>query len=274
MISELPLQIKKAIRRYKPVSAEGLVLYPVRVKDYDQFQLARLALEALQQSFPVAYLSMPILQAFYKLDYEAAVSGKDPTGLFYSALLGLALSLRIGEGLDEEKRVKQFTIRADSNDPSKLLRVTAFVNGEEMISVTPVQYARIRPIMAEQNGIYLYGTDANPELVEAKRLMRRNDLTGTIDDEIDFVSLLGDTEDVDEWPILKLQNKAEAMLRVLDYMLCGINEGAGMQWKGGNPVPHPWLRKEQVSSGVIAASEFMNGAGERAIAQEGKETPL
>ena len=73
MTDRLPLQIQKAVRRYRPIQAAGLTLYPIKVKDLDQFQLAKPALEALQQSFPVRLMSMPILQAFYQLDHEAAV---------------------------------------------------------------------------------------------------------------------------------------------------------------------------------------------------------
>ena len=99
MDNDLSLQINKAIRRYEPVEVGALTLYPMCVRDFETFQLARLALEAMQQSFPVALMSMPILQAFYKLDYEAASKGETVTGLTSSALLGLALALRLGEQL-------------------------------------------------------------------------------------------------------------------------------------------------------------------------------
>ena len=277
MNNQLSFEIQKAIRRYEPIKVGAHTLFPVKVRDYEPFQLARYSLEALQQSFPVALMSVPFLQAVYQLDYEAAVKGEPVSGLFSSTLLGLALALRLGEGLDVDGRLKQFSVKVDPQKPERLKSVTALLNGEEMVEITPVQYAKLRPIIAAQNGVKQYSEDANPDLVEAEKVIASQgvQLTGGIEDEIDFVGLLNDSEDIDEWAILKLHNKSTAMKRVLDYVVCGINEGAGCTWKGGNPAPHPWLEKEHNGSGgVVAASDFMGGAGERAIQNEGETTTL
>lgn len=272
MTDRLPLQIQKAVRRYRPIQAAGLTLYPIKVKDLDQFQLAKPALEALQQSFPVRLMSMPILQAFYRLDHEAAVEGRELTGLFSSALLGLALALRIGEGLDLGERLRQFTIVPEPDDHSRLKFVAALLNGEEMVKITPAQYGKLRKLIAVQNGVEIYGDDANPELVEAERIMRSQgqQLRGSVEDEIRFVSLLGYDEDaIDDWAILKLHDKANAMRRVLDYVVCAINEGAGCTWKGGNPAPHPWMEKpEQGTIALTELSAFAKGAAANAALQE------
>lgn len=48
-------------------------------------------------------------------------------------------------------------------------------NGEEEITITPVQFQRLRAILAYQNGIELTDEDANPDLLEAEaELARRN----------------------------------------------------------------------------------------------------
>ena len=64
---ELPLHIKKAIERYKEVEVDGMTLYPIKVSEYEEFLQARPALEYMQQSMPIEYMSMPILQAFFQI---------------------------------------------------------------------------------------------------------------------------------------------------------------------------------------------------------------
>lgn len=277
MNTTLPLNIQKAIRKYEEVEVCGLRLYPVKVKSFDELQLARPALEAMQQSFPVRLMSMPILQAFYKLDYEAVVNGEPVTGLLSSALLGLALSLRLGEGLDVDARIKQFSIRVDPKDHSDLKSVSALLNWKEIVEITPNQYAKLRPIIAAQNGVRQYGDDANPELVKAERdLAELNNikLNVTLDQTIASVCALSgaDEAQIDDWPILKLQNHAESLQRALDYLVCGIGGAFGGFGKGGNPVPHPFYEKTEKASVHMALGDFANGAGERAVANAGQKT--
>ena len=247
MNNNLSLQIQREIRQYKPVTVGSLTLYPIKVKDFDSFQLARVSLEALQQSFPVALMSVPFLEAVYRLDYEAAVKGEPVTGLFSSTLLGLALALRLGEGQDVDTRLKQFTVRVDPKKPERIKSVSALLNCEQYIEITPVQYAKMRPIIAAQNGVKQYSEEANPDIVKADRdsASQGIQLIGGVEEEIEFVSLLNNTDDIEDWAILKLHNKANAMKHVLDYVICGINEGAGCSWKGGNPYPHPFLERQE-----------------------------
>lgn len=276
MEKDLPLHIQKAVRRYKVIEVGGLRLYPVKVKDFDDFQLARPALEALQQSFPVALMSVPILQAMYQLDFEAAVSGQPVTGLFSSAILGLALALRLGEGLDAEGRMKQFTIRADKNDPKRLKSLSALLNGEEMIEITPVKYAKLRPIIAAQNGVQQESDDANPELVKAERdlaALNAPKLNVNVEQLISSVATLTNAEEdeIEEWPIRKLQTRGESLRRALDYVVCGVGGAFGGFGKGGNPVPHPFYEREDEASVHMALEDFADGAGTRAVENAGQQ---
>lgn len=277
MENNLSLQINKAIRRYEAVTVGALTLYPVKVRDFETFQLARPALEAMQQSLPVRLMSVPILQAFYELDYEAVVKGEPITGLLSSALLGLALALRLGESLDADTRIKQFSIRVEPNDHSRLKSVSALLNGEEMIDITPIQYAKLRPVIAAQNGVRLYGDEANPELVKAERDIAELNgvkLDVTLDQTISSVCALtgADEVEIDDWPILKLQKRAESIQRALDYLVCGIGGVMGGFGKGGNPVPHPFYERTEKASVHMALGDFANGAGERAVANAGQKT--
>lgn len=267
MGNELPLHIQRAIRRYGEIEMDGIILYPVRVEEYEAFTLARPALEALQQSFPVHLLSIPILAAEYRMSYDAAVEGVQAPNLLAQSLLGLSLSLRLGEGLDSAERVKLWRLVVDPKDPKRLLRVSCLLHGEEIVEITPAQYQRIRPIIAAQNGVELYGDDANPDLVQAEQdlaQMNGAKLAGGVEEMVGFAALACgvEEEDIYRWPILKLTNRIESARRVLDYLICGIGECQGTTWKGGNPCPHPWFTKLKETSGALMKlSDFAGGEG-------------
>ena len=75
-MQDLSLEMAKAVRRFEPIETEGLTLYPIQVKDIDEFTTARPAIEFMQQSLPVAMLSKPLLQAYYTLELDAAKTGQ------------------------------------------------------------------------------------------------------------------------------------------------------------------------------------------------------
>lgn len=264
---ELSENIRKNVRRYEPVTAEGLTFYPVRVKEYELYNSARPAIELMQQTLPVRYACMPLLSAYYAMDYDALQDGGRTIGLFGRCLLFLALALRMGEGCGTADRLKKFRIVCGEKDPSRLVRIQFTLDGEEQQSITPAQFNRIRPILAAQNGIELVSESANPELIEAQKdLNERNapKLDFSIQHLIDSVSALsGQSEaEIDEWPILRLTNRRKTLRRILDYAICGICEGNGTKWKGGNPCPDPFFpRDDDTNDALIPLSGFLGSSG-------------
>lgn len=277
-MNDLPILIQKSIRRYEPVMVDGLTLWPVKVREYDDFLIARVALEVLHQSLPVRFLRMPLLSALYAMDYEARVSGEPMTGLFSVALLGLALSLRLGEGETPEERMGRFRIAVDRNDPSKLLRLR-FIDGDgEEKVIEPQRYGELRRIIAAQNGVKLESDRADPDLVQAEKdLAEMNgiSLEATVEDLISGVAALAgvDEAEIEEWPILKLQRRQMSYQRTLDYLICGFGQVSGTTWKGGNPHPSPFFdRLDEDGFGAhMALGDFAGGAGERAVANAGQK---
>lgn len=272
---ELSLAIKKAVRTFSEIETDGITLYPIPVSRWDEFMLARPALELMQQTLPVRYLSMPLLSAYYAMDYEAVTDDGIPTGLFGRALLLLLLALRLGrDGEGVEQMVKHFRLRVDTDDPSKLLAVEFSQNGEMMQSITPVQFSRLREIIAAQNGVELVSADANPELVEAERDIAEQKsakLSGDFGELFSTVAALTheDEKTIMEWPIKKLMDRKDAYARVLGYLLCGVSEANGAKWKGGNPYPSPFFsRMEQGGGALIALDRFAGGAGAKAVAEQ------
>lgn len=250
---ELSQTIKRACRRYESVEAEGLTLYPILVEEIELFEMARPSIDIVQQSLPVAYAAMPLLAALYRMEYDALQSGETGIGLFPRAVLMLALSLRLGRGLPAEKRTGMFRCKVDPEDMGCLKAVEFTVDGEELHRVTPVQFQRLREIIAEQNGIRLAPPEANPELIEAQReLARMNSvpLSGDLYERISAVSALEHVEetDIDRWPVLKLQEKTRTWQRIVGYAVCAVAEAQGTTWKNGNPYPSLFYEKEDTGN--------------------------
>lgn len=272
---ELTSELRRAIRRYEPIRAEGLTLYPIRVKEYDQYLIARSGIAQMQQAFPVRLISMPLLSACYRMDYEASISGEAPSGLFYRLLLFLALSLRLGEGLSEEARIGRFKVTVDPNDMGLLRAISAEDDSGKVLTVTPLQFQRLRPILAAQNGIELESDMANPELVEAEQdlaEMNAPKLDVRLEDLISAVAAATGTDEseMDEWPILKLDRRRDAVARILSYLVCGIGEAGGAQWKGGNPCPNPFFRRmDDDSAAMLDIERYAGGGGANAMRNAG-----
>ena len=254
-MTEVPLEYQEAVDTYEPIDFEGIKLYPIKVREYTAYMNARPALDFLQQSLPVRFISMPLLSAFYKMDVENRMEGKPSDGLFYRAVLFLILSTRFQEELSLEERIRNMTFLVSSEDHS-ILKEIKFEQGGEEKTITPVLFQRMRPILAAQNGIELVSTDANPELVEAERDLA--DLNGP-ELDADLSSLISavaalshaDEKEIYDWPILKLHRRRDSYLRVLQFLLCGIAVSNGAQYKGGNPVPDPFFRRSNRNSGAL-----------------------
>lgn len=267
---ELPQSIKAQIRKYQPIETEGLTFYPILVKNYDLFQIGKTAIDVMQQSLPVRLMSVPLMQAFYAMDYDAVQNGQEPIGLLSRCLLFLGLSMRLGSG-DAESIVRRFRLVIDPNDQSKLKAIAFTLNGEEMLRITPVQFQRLRPILAAQNGIKLVSEKDNPELVQAEKDLADESgvpLTGDFGELISTVAALtgADESEIDEWPILKLQNRQNAFARIFGYVICSLGQTNGAKWKGGMPHPSLWFERASRESGAVAPLSSMRGA-EQAVGQ-------
>lgn len=269
-MSELPLNILRSIGKYEPIETDGLTLYPIRVENYYEFLAAKPALDFMQQSLPIQLMSIPLLDAYFLID-TGQVEGMKPTGLFMSACLLMSLALRLMPHGTIEEQIKKLTPVADPKNPNKLKGLKFIKNGEEVVIITPIQFQRLRPIIAAQNGIELMRDTANPELVQAER-----DLAETKAPKLDFeldslvtaaaITSGAKEEEIYNWAILKLTNRLAAVKRMMDYMSCAIGESQGAKWKGGNPVPHPWFnRTKEEITGLVAIEDFAGGQGVSAI---------
>lgn len=247
-MNELPFAIQRAVRKYEDITVDGFVLSPILVREYDLFSVARPAIEVMHQSLPVALLRMPLIQALYQMDYDASLNGRQPSGLFSRTMLALALSFRLGESEDIAERLKQFEVVVERKNPQKLLCLRFTDRSGEMRELKPGQYTKLRPIIAAQNGVRLESDLANPDIVRAKKAMasaKAPMLNASVDNLISSISALCgvDEAEIDDWPILKLENRANSYHRMMDYMICGFAQANGTEWQTGNPIPHPFFER-------------------------------
>ena len=263
---EIPLKIREAIQLFQPVEAEGLRWFPIRVREYGLFQEARPAIDFLQQSLPVRYLSVPLLSAYYATDAENLAAGKPSDGLFFRALLFLALALQYRPEEDAEERIRSFASRiVVSGEDHTVLKRIEFEQDGVLHQITPVQFQRLRPILAAQNGIELESEDANPELVEAERDIADQsgpELDHDMGSLVSSLAALSGTEETSiyDWPILKMTRRREAFDRVLSFLVYGAASANGAKFKGGNPVPSPFFnRKDRDSGTLIDMASFTRG---------------
>lgn len=274
MENNLPLAIQKAVRNYEEVQTDGLTLYPITMREYDEWQIARAAIEALQQSFPVRFLSVPLLEAYFQMDVMLPATGEGrPTGLLGCALLALSLSLRIGQGLPPDRRIAVWSPAVErKGDNIRLKSFRAMLGGEELIEITPLLFQRLRPILAAQNGAELVSDEANPELVRAEREIAAqgaNTLDIDFDRKMAYVAakLHMRKQDFLDWPIREFEDAADVLTQ--EVMFSAFTAAAAMGGFGekGNPVPHPYYRKTEKGSAHMALSDFAGGEGLRAVAR-------
>ena len=263
---DIPLKYQEAVNTYQVIDFEGFRLHPVKVRDHQTFSNARPAIDFLQQSLPVRWLSVPLLSAYYGMEYECYEKGEESPKLFSRALLFLALALDFMPELDAAERVMRMAERVlvDGNDHGKLIGVVVG-DGEDQKTLTPVIFQRMRPVLAAQNGIRLESEDANPELVEADRDIAEQN-SASLDFDVSYLisgvcAMTGKEEtEIMDWPILKLTRRSDSLERILGYLVCSFGEMSGAKFKGGNPIPSPFYPKTtRGSRSLIDMNSFTNG---------------
>lgn len=275
-MEELPRKYKKLINQYKPIEVDGFMLYPFTVERYEEYLVASNAIGYMQQQLPIQLMSMPILSAFFKMDAERVIRGESPTGLYTSAVVALALALRLVKTDDDIFEVcKGFVPITSQNDPTQL-KALAFNDAEgNARTITPIQFANMRQIIAAQNGIQIHDELDNPELVQAEQDLAEKKapkLEMRPEDMIEAAAVFTgvEEEEIYGWAVLKLSRRLEMSRRILDYAICAISEGNGASWKSGNPVPHPiFARKKEGSDALMDMSKFAGGQGLQAMKDAG-----
>lgn len=264
-------EISRAIVRGDPIAWNGLTLFPILVQDFEKFESAKPGITLSQKTLPAKFAGMRYLEALFALDMENLQHGEPPVGLFARAIRFLTLALR----LPEEKRAdgsvaSPLEIQVSEEDPTKLAAVLVHM-GEQVITITSRDFAKLRPLLAQQNGLELPDEAHNVELEAAERDL---EAAGGLNLDVNFEDLIYsvavqsgvDVGHVFGWTIRKFHKVKAAIDRGLGYQLAYLATASGAKYKNGNPWPS-WMfdRKKGFSKALIPMASFqkqMNGTVE------------
>lgn len=275
---DLSVYIKRQADRYRPITAEGVTLYPITVEDLEIFYSTRPALEFMHQILPVDLMMKPLLTALYQLEISIQIQDSNiKFDLFTKTVLLLALALRLGQGKPEEERIAMCRVEFDKNNPLELIALRYQKEDGGEIVITPAAYEKLRPIIAAQNGAEIQPLDANPQLILAERQIladRNPDLKRQPANKVAWVAAKSgvDEEDVYRWPILKFERRATVLQLELNYLIHGITQYSGLvRYENGNPCPSPYYERDLDALPAKMLSSIGNGAAAKAVsAAEGK----
>ena len=267
--------IIRAVRTSQPIEICGLTLYPITMRDYDEFLICKDALAILHSSLPAQYLAMDFMSALFALALKEAQSedkqaiSPENTAAFQRVLRLLYLALRIPD--EEMSNIERDIIYARKNDALVIDHIIIHQNGKE-ISLTPAIFSsRIRPVLAYQNGIELPDERTNPDLIKEYKKYQKTDDSVTLNANVDdliasvaYQSHITEAEIID-WTVRQFSYRQRAIERDKRYTLCGQAEMSGFaSFKNGNPSPS-WCYDIEVDlPGASSLSELgkkLEGAG-------------
>lgn len=257
----LPPDIRAAICDGEPVLWHGLSLYPVLVRDFEEFTQAKLSITAMQARFPMPYVAMPYLSAIFAMGADGYSQEDITPDLFARLILLLTLVLRLRE--EEGETAEHFRLKTKAGT-NQLTELTVIAQGK-IVPITPKDFNSLRRIIAEQNRVELPNEAQNPELVDAEADMmsvRGNDL------EIDFESqkysvafVCGKSiKEINAMTIRDFIGLDGAADRVINHVVYAVAEKSGfVSFKGGNPYPS-WRydKRKGLSPALIAKEAFEN----------------
>lgn len=253
-------EIKNKALRGEPVYSCGLVLYPITMADYEEYINCKSALSLRQSTFPVKYLKKDFLSAIFAMEMDAIESKKENSGMLFRIMNLLLLSLRIG---DDKKEVMKKCLRYDPK--TKELRSIVVPSDGEIIEITPLDFStKIRPIIAELNGIELPKESQNLDLVESNEWLKsRNKNSSKLDvnvtDSIASVAYQSGIRirEIMDWTVLEYELRRKAIERDKKYSTYKTAELSGMvTFKDGNPFPSWEYDVFDDSLGTISLSEL------------------
>lgn len=253
---------KSAIRKGLPINECGLTFYPIKMANYEAFLQCKDALTLRQASLPVRYLSKDYMSALFALDIDSVKEGKQCAGLFIRALRLAYMSMRI----DYNKSNAEKNIQYGEKHGEIIIESLLFSqNDGEIVKITPHDFSfKIRPLIAEQNGIDLPDESENTELVESNEQQKKlkggnQNLNVNVDDliaSVAYQSKIHESE-IDDWTVREFENRKKAIERDKRYMLYGQAELSGMvTFKNGNPASSWCFDSIDDSLGTMSMGEF------------------
>ena len=248
--------IRSAIRKAEPIEECGLIFYPIMMDDYEKFLSCKDAIILRLGTLPVRYQIKDYLNAIFCMEMDAREKGEQ-IGLFANAMSFLLLSLQI-----KREGVKQIYYHSAETE-TQIDSIVIEQAGKE-VTITPIDFsAKIRPLLALQNGLVLPDESENVDLVKANELKislsANSNLDSNTDDLIASVAYQSrvSEREIMYWTVREFEKRKEAIERDKRFMLYGQAEMSGMvQFKKGNPYPSWCFDAKDESMGTIKVSEI------------------
>lgn len=252
---------KARIRKGLPIEALGLQFYPITMADYEEFLECKNALAIRLTSLSkinIEYLSMPFLSALWAMDLDSVRATGKAIGMFERVIRLLYLSLRLG--YDSQKAFSR--IYCERENPRTLTHIEVEQPDGQTVKINPTEFSiKIRPLIAELNGIQLPDESLSTELVEEEQNMAQaseSKLKFDIDTLIASVansSHLRECE-INEWTVTEFERRRQAIERDKQFMLYSQAEMSGMvKFKKGNPCPSWQLDRQDNLSSVLKTTD-------------------
>lgn len=233
----------------------GLVYHPITVEHLDKWQALKPVLCLRQGTLPAIYACMTYLECVWALDYNSKTNAGNGFDGIWNALLSiLFLSLRLSDN-DEIQAVGQ------SVAPQTLTSIRIIKDGQTH-EITPLEFIRVRQLIAEQNGAELPDEADNPDLIEAADVTQNANSVSLKYSEADYITSVASAKglrrkDIFDWPIKELEDEARALRRKFGYFLASIAESQGAKFKDGNPYP-TWMfdRAKDELAGLVSMDQL------------------
>ena len=237
---------KSKIRRGEPIECMGLVFYPIMMSHYEEFLEVRNALTVRLSTLPLEYATKSYLTALWEMDLNTMFHSGKTVGLFERTIRFLYLSLR----LDYKKEEALNSVFWEKEDPRKLLYIEV-TQDETVTKITPQEFAsRIRPLLAEMNGLELPDESFNPDLVRSEQDLREAKKAHVKVDPDTLIASVAylchlDEKEIDNWTVLQFERRVKAIDRDKNFMLYRQAEMGGLvKFPKGNPFPSWCYDKE------------------------------
>ena len=256
---------KSRIRRGLPIEECGLIFYPIRMADYEEFLDCKCALAIRLTSLAetnIEYLSMPFISALWAVDLDMLATTGKTIGVFERVIRLLYLSLRL-----EDDSQKVFShIFCETNNPRKLSYIEVMNNDDKLIKISPLDFSlKIRQLIADQNGIVLPDESLTIDLVKEeesiiqdKKIPLKIDINSLIS-SVAYSSRLRD-KDMDEWTVKEFEQRRSSIERDKYFTLYSQAEMSGMvKFDKGNPYPSWCFDKDIGLSPALKTTSEVKG---------------
>lgn len=230
---------QRQFRENDPVVYEDLTFYPLLVRDYHLYLMAKPAFELMQSSLlKPALARMPWCACLWELDKECKKQTGE-YGLFLTEVM-LVLSKALRLDAYENGDIPLRPVYSQSGE------LTAIMLGDPRVNPTLLdmrQMSEVRQIIAGQNGYDIPDESWNPELVQAaQENARRNNACIEYDFEALVYSVAVNAscrpKEIYDWTIREFHQTQEAIDRKLNYLIFNLAEKSGnVTFKQGNPYP-------------------------------------